>query len=45
MEYPTGVRGDTSKAARPLGERSLAHTIREIAAVLQNVEAKGTEWA
>ncbi|MFB3816755.1 MAG: creatininase family protein [Candidatus Methylomirabilales bacterium] len=43
-EYPTGVRGDTSKAARPLGERSLAHTIREIAAVLRNVETRGTEW-
>jgi creatinine amidohydrolase len=43
-EYPTGVRGDTSKVARALGERSLAHTIREIAAVLQNVETRGTEW-
>lgn len=43
-EYPTGVRGDTSKVSRTLGERALDHTVSEIVRVLQNLETRGTEW-
>ncbi len=43
-EYPTGVRGDTSKASRALGERTVRHCVGEIVRVLQNVERNGTEW-
>jgi len=43
-EFPTGVRGDTSKASRTLGERATNHTVAEIVRVLENMDAKGTEW-
>ncbi len=43
-EYPTGVRGDTSKVARALGEESLRHTVREILGLLRNLDARGREW-
>jgi creatinine amidohydrolase len=43
-EFPPGVRGDTSKVSRALGERSLAHTIGEIVRTLQQIERQGTEW-
>jgi len=43
-EFPTGVRGDTSKVSRTLGERAVNHTVAEIVRVLQNLDAKGTEW-
>ncbi len=43
-EYPTGVRGDTSKTSKALGERALEHTIAEIVRVLRNLDAGGTEW-
>jgi len=43
-EFPTGVRGDTSKVSRALGERSLTHTVDEIVRVLQNLDARGSEW-
>jgi creatinine amidohydrolase len=43
-EYPTGVRGDTSKVSRALGERALSHTVAEIVRLLQNLDAQGTEW-
>jgi creatinine amidohydrolase len=42
-EFPTGVRGDTSKASRTLGDRTVNHTVAEIVRVLQSVDAKGTE--
>jgi creatinine amidohydrolase len=43
-EFPSGVRGDTSKTSRTLGDRAMNHTIAEIVRILQNVDAKGTEW-
>jgi creatinine amidohydrolase len=43
-EFPTGVRGDTSKVSRTLGDRALRHAVAEIVRVLQSVDAKGTEW-
>jgi creatinine amidohydrolase len=43
-EFPTGVRGDTSKVSRELGERALRHCLSEIVRVLQNVERRGAEW-
>ncbi len=43
-EFPSGVRGDTSKASRTLGDRAVNHTVSEIVRVLQNVDARGTEW-
>lgn len=43
-EFPTGVRGDTSKVSRELGERALRHCVSEIVRVLQNVERGGAEW-
>jgi creatinine amidohydrolase len=43
-EFPTGVRGDTSKVSRALGDRAVRHTVTEIVRVLQSLDAKGTEW-
>jgi creatinine amidohydrolase len=43
-EYPTGVRGDTAKISRALGERALDHGIAEIVRLLRNLDAGGTEW-
>jgi creatinine amidohydrolase len=43
-EFPSGVRGDTSKASQTLGDRVLNHTVSEIVRILQNLDAKGTEW-
>lgn len=43
-EFPTGVRGDTSKVSRDLGERALRHCVSEIVRVLQNVARGGAEW-
>jgi len=43
MEFPTGVRGDTSKVSRQLGERVLQHVVTEIANLLQRIDREGTE--
>lgn len=43
-EFPTGVRGDTSKVSRELGERANRHVISEIVRMLQNLDRRGTEW-
>jgi len=43
-EFPTGVRGDTSKVSRGLGDRAVSHTVAEIVRVLQSLDARGTEW-
>lgn len=40
-EFPTGVRGDTSKVSRELGERTLRHVVAEFAALLERV-GRGT---
>src|SRR3990172_592041 len=42
-EYPTGVRGDTSKVSRELGERVIRHVVTEIVQVLESVERGGRE--
>jgi creatinine amidohydrolase/Fe(II)-dependent formamide hydrolase-like protein len=42
-EFPIGVRGDTSKVSRQLGERIVAHVVDELARLLGRVEAQGTE--
>jgi creatinine amidohydrolase/Fe(II)-dependent formamide hydrolase-like protein len=42
-EFPTGVRGDTSKVSRELGERMLQHVVTEIANLLQRIDRDGTE--
>jgi creatinine amidohydrolase/Fe(II)-dependent formamide hydrolase-like protein len=43
-EFPTGVRGDTSKVSRELGERANAHVVSQIVQLLRNVDGRGTEW-
>jgi len=43
-EFPTGVRGDTSKISHALGERALSHAVAEIVQLLQHLDSKGTEW-
>ena len=43
-EFPTGVRGDTSKVSRELGERALRHIVTEIAHLLERTERGGREW-
>jgi creatinine amidohydrolase len=43
-EFPSGVRGDTSKVSRTLGDRALNHTVAEIVRVLQCLDTQGTEW-
>jgi creatinine amidohydrolase len=43
-EFPSGVRGDTSKVSRTLGDRAVNHAIAEIVQILQSMDAKGTEW-
>jgi creatinine amidohydrolase len=43
-EFPTGVRGDTSKVSRELGERTMNHIVMEIVRVLERVERGAPEW-
>jgi creatinine amidohydrolase len=43
VEFPTGVRGDTSKVSRDLGERAVQHVVTEIVNLLQRIEREGTE--
>jgi len=42
-EFPTGVRGDTSKVSRDLGERVMQHVVNETVNLLQRIEREGTE--
>jgi creatinine amidohydrolase len=44
VEFPIGVRGDTSKISRALGERAVEHAVAQIVQVLRNIDTKGTEW-
>lgn len=37
-EFPTGVRGDTSKVSRELGERAIRHIVTEFAQLLERVD-------
>jgi creatinine amidohydrolase len=41
VEFPTGVRGDTSKISRELGERTLRHVVQELVAMMARVDAGG----
>ncbi len=43
VEFPTGVRGDTSKVSRELGERAVQHIVTEIVSLLQRIDREGTE--
>lgn len=43
LEFPTGVRGDTSKVSRELGERALDHIVTEFVALLTRIDHGGTE--
>jgi creatinine amidohydrolase len=42
-EYPTGVRGDTSKVSRELGQRAVNHVVTEIARLLERIDRDGNE--
>lgn len=42
-EYPTGVRGDTSKVSRELGERVVRHVASEIVNLLERIDREGKE--
>jgi creatinine amidohydrolase len=42
-EYPTGVRGDTSKVSRALGEKTVDHVVTEIAHLLEQIDREGKE--
>ena len=43
-EFPTGVRGDTTRVSRDLGQRAFDHVVTEFARLLQRVEREGHEW-
>jgi creatinine amidohydrolase len=42
-EYPTGVRGDTSKVSRELGQRAVNHVVIEIVRLLERIDRDGKE--
>jgi len=42
-EYPTGVRGDTSKISRELGVKAVGHIVTEIVHLLQQLDRDGKE--
>jgi creatinine amidohydrolase len=37
-EFPTGVRGDTSRVSRELGERTIRHVVAELAGLLERID-------
>jgi len=43
-EFPTGVRGDTSKISHALGERAIGHAVAEIVRLLRSLDETGNEW-
>lgn len=43
-EFPSGVRGDTSKISRELGKRAFRHVVDEFTRLLQHTEHEGREW-
>ena len=43
VEYPTGVRGDTSKVSRELGEKAVDHVVTEIVHLLERIDRNGKE--
>jgi creatinine amidohydrolase/Fe(II)-dependent formamide hydrolase-like protein len=42
-EFPTGIRGDTSKISRELGEKTMSHIVTEIVHLLQQLDREGKE--
>jgi creatinine amidohydrolase len=42
-EYPTGVRGDTSKVSRTLGEKAVNHVVTEIVHLLVRIDREARE--
>ncbi len=42
-EFPTGVRGDTSKISRQLGQKAMDHVVAEIVRLLQQLDREGKE--
>lgn len=43
VEFPTGVRGDTSKVSRELGGKAVSHVVTEIVRLLERIDREGTE--
>jgi creatinine amidohydrolase len=43
-EFPTGVRGDTTRISPELGRRALDHVVTEFARLLERVAREGREW-
>jgi creatinine amidohydrolase len=43
-EFPSAVRGDTSRVSRDLGRRAVEHVVAEFAALLDRVARTGREW-
>jgi creatinine amidohydrolase/Fe(II)-dependent formamide hydrolase-like protein len=44
VEYPAGVRGDTSKISHALGEKAVSHVVTEIMRLLERIDREGKEW-
>ncbi len=42
-EFPTGVRGDTTRVSRELGERAFGHVVTELAGLLERMAREGRE--
>jgi creatinine amidohydrolase len=43
-EFPTAVRGDTSRVSPELGQRAVDHVVAEFAGLLERVARTGREW-
>ena len=43
VEYPTGVRGDTSKVSRALGAKAINQAVTQIVNLLKRIESGGSE--
>jgi creatinine amidohydrolase len=44
VEFPTAVRGDTSRVSPDLGRRAVEHVVAEFVALLERVLRTGREW-
>jgi creatinine amidohydrolase len=43
-EFPGGIRGDTSKVSRALGERAIEQAVEAITRILRNLDRSHSEW-